>query len=308
MQGVARIFELEPDTILTWLEQAAQHALEVSNYLMHDLELTQVQVDQFRALLGRSEEIAPESTEQNAKKKSRKRWVWAGIDPVSKLLLACVVGDRSASCAQSLIHMIVSMLAVGCMPLFLSDQWSAYGRALLTHFGQWVETPRRSKYGPAPKPRWHPLPGLQYAQVVKKRVKGRVVSVSWKVVYGSWENIKTILSSTVGQIINTAFIERINLTIRQHVPALGRKVSSIAKTEKGLTQQLSLFRAYYNFCLPHLSLRLLLDEPQVTKNGSVKKWQERTPAQAAQITDHRFSMQELLAIRIPPWPDSAQIA
>lgn len=92
------------------------------------------------------------------------RWIWAAIDPVSKLLLATIIGDRSEMSAQRLIHAVVALLAPGCAPLFLSDQWSPYAKALLTHFGHWVEVPRRSKYGPAPKPRWRPLPGLQYAQ------------------------------------------------------------------------------------------------------------------------------------------------
>jgi hypothetical protein len=86
------------------------------------------------------------------------------MDPLSKLWLASVVGDRSLPYAQLLIHAVVLTLAPGVLPLFLSDQLAHYATALLTHFGHWVEVLRRSKYGPAPKPRWEPLPELAYAQ------------------------------------------------------------------------------------------------------------------------------------------------
>lgn len=90
--------------------------------------------------------------------------------------------------------------------------------------------------------------------------------------------------------------------------ALGRKVISLAKTDDGLRAQLSLWRAYYNFCLPHSALRLPLPGPLPTKgNGSPKKWQQRTPAMAAGSTDRIWHMEQLLLFRVPPWP-SAQPA
>jgi IS1 family transposase len=301
LRATARVFEVDPNTIETWLRQAAEHMEAVSHCLIHDLQLTQVQVDELWALLGRQDRAEPS---QNAKRSRAVRWVWVGIDPVSKLMLACVVGGRSVETAQLLTHLIVGLLAPGCMPLFMSDQWAPYATALLTHFGHWVPIPRRHSRGRPPKPRWQPLPGLQYAQVVKHRVKGRVVGVSWRVVYGSLETIEAILKqSGVGKVINTAFIERLNLSIRQGVAALGRKVTSLAKTDDGLRNQLSLWRAYYNFCLPHSTLRLLLPEPQPTKgNGSPIKWQLRTPAMAANLTDRVWRMEELLLFRVPPWP------
>jgi len=220
--------------------------------------------------------------------------------PVSKLMLTFVVSDRSLVCAQLLIHAIVCLLAPGCMPLFLSDQWSSYATALLTHFGHWVQIPQRYPRGRRPKPRWQPLPGLHYAQVVKERVKGRVV-------YGSRQTIETILkNSGIGKVINTAFIERLNLSIRQGVAALGHKVARLTKTDAGLKDLLSLWQAYYNFCLSHVTLRLYLPEPQPTKgSSSPKKWQPRTPAMAAGVTDHIWPMEELLLFRVPPWRQTA---
>jgi IS1 family transposase/transposase-like protein len=297
IRATARVFDLDPNTVEAWLRQAGEHTTAVSRYLIHDLNLTQVQVDELWALLGQQD------GDETSQKQRAKRWVWTGIDPVSKLWLAYIVGDRSQECAQLLIHAIVLLLTPGCFPLFVSDQWSPYGAALLTHFGHWVQTPRRGSRGPLPKPRWQPLPQLQYAQVVKQRLKGRVVSVSHRVIYGSLETVEAILTQSVGRVVNTAFTERLNLSIRQHVSALGRKVATLAKGEAGLDDLLALYRAYYNFCLPHAALRLALPEPQPTKGaGSYQKWTPRTPAMAASITDHVWRMEELLLFRVPPWP------
>lgn len=308
IRATARVFDLDPNTVLEWLRQAAAQMDAVSHYLIHDLQLTQVQVDELWALLGQRD-----VDEQSQHKQRGTRWVWAGLDPVSKLLLAYVVGDRSQETAQVLIHAIMVLLAPGCIPLFVSDQWAAYATAILTHFGHWVAVPRRHPRGRRPKPRWRPLPHLQYAQVVKQRVKGRVVSVTHRVVYGSLEAVHAILQHDgVGQIINTAFIERFNLSLRQHVAALGRKVTSLAQSEAGLDDQLALCGGYYNFCLPHKTLRLPLPEPQPTKGtGSPKKWQPRTPAtrsvlwMAASVTDRVWRLEELLLLRVPPWRQGA---
>lgn len=92
IRKTARVFGLDPNTVESWLRQAAEHVDAVSHYMTNDLQLSQVQVDELWALLGRRDEQAPSDERQRAV-----RWVWAGIDPVSKLMLACVVGDRSRS-------------------------------------------------------------------------------------------------------------------------------------------------------------------------------------------------------------------
>jgi IS1 family transposase/transposase-like protein len=299
IRATARVFDVDPNTVEDWLCQAAEHMEAVSRYLLHDLQLSQIQIDELWALLGRRD---PDESKG-------KRWVWVGTDPDSKLWLASMVGDRTQDCAQLLIHAIHHLLAPGCVPVFLSDQWSAYVSALLTHFGQWVSVPRRHRLGRPPKPRWRPLPDLHYAQLVKKREKGRVVSTSHRIIYGSLEKVEEILQgSGAGQVINTAFIERLNLTIRQHVAALARKVIHLAKTETGLDNQLKLSQGYYNFCLPHTALRLPLPEPQPTKgSGSAKKWQQRSPAVAANVTNQIWKLEELLLFRAPPWQQGLKV-
>jgi hypothetical protein len=109
--------------------------------------------------------------------------------------------------------------------------------------------------------------------------------------------------SVCGRKINTAFIERLNLDIRQRVAAVGRRVNTLCQGEMGLRDQLVLFQVYHNFVLPHASLRQALAEPVATHgSGSAKVWRPCTPAMAAGLTDHVWSLREVLLYRVPPWP------
>ena len=99
-----------------------------------------------------------------------------------------------------------------------------------------------------------------------------------------------------------------NLSIRQHVAAVGRRVSTLCKGEEGLQQQLVLYQVYYNFCLPHASLRHPLLQATLTHGtGSAKRWQPWTPAMAAGLTDHVWTLREVLLFRVPPWPQPAGV-
>ena len=160
---------------------------------------------------------------------------------------------------------------------------------------------------PLPKPRWMPLPQLLYAQVVKTVRRRRLVAVRHRVVFGTLEAVNHVLAP-LGWHINTAFVERLNLTIRQHVAAVGRRVSTLCKGEDGLRQQLAVFHCYYNFCLPHASVRRPLPQPEPTHgSGSAKQWRPWTPAMAAGLTDHVWTLREVLLFRVPPWPQPAGV-
>jgi hypothetical protein len=107
--------------------------------------------------------------------------------------------------------------------------------------------------------------------------------------------------ATRGWTINTSFVERLNLDLRQHVAAIGRRVNTLCKHEAGLRQQLALFHTYHNFVLPHADVRVPLpDGPEGT--AAVKRWQQRTPAMAAGVTNRVWSLREVLLYRVPPWP------
>jgi IS1 family transposase len=230
-------------------------------------------------------------------------WVWAAIDSFTKLWLAVEVGDRSLNMAQRLVHRVVSVLAPGVVPMFLTDQLASYEKALLAHFGCWIE--RVSEKSGRTLRRWMPLERLRYAQVEKKRRRRKIVTVITRVVFGTTEAVASALAA-VEHKINTAFIERLNRTLRAHVPGLGRREEGLAKTKQGLLRRLHLVMGYYNFCLPHLSLQEALSKPIPTKgNGSPKKWMPRTPAMAAGITNHVWTIGEFLLFRVPPWRQEA---
>ena len=158
-----------------------------------------------------------------------------------------------------------------------------------------------------PKPRWMPLPHLLYAQVVKSYRRRRVVRVRHRGVFGTLDRITPQLAAH-GWQINTAFIERVNLTIRQHVAAVGRRVITLCKHEVGIRQQLALYHVYHNFCLPHASLRQPLPQPVLTNGtGSAKLWRPCTPALAAGLTERVWTLREVLLFRVPPWPQPAEV-
>ena len=306
IRAVARVFEVDPNTVLQWLVEVADHATALSRYFLHDVRVTQVQLDELFALLSAVKAGEVSEAEAIQRLSRSPQWVWTAIDPVTKLLLPSNVGDRTLAMAQRVVHQVVQVLAPGCVPLFLTDGFKEYATALLTHCGHWVQLPRRQATGPAPKPRWMPRPHLRYAQVIKTVRRRRLVRVRHRVVFGTLEAVQHVLAAC-GWQINTAFVERLNLSLRQHVAAIGRRVSTLCKGEDGLRQQLGLYHVYYNFCLPHASLRHPLLPPEPTHGtGSAKRWQPRTPAMAAGLTDHVWTLREVLLFRVPPWPQPAQ--
>jgi len=293
--------------VLQWLVEAAEQLQAFSRHVLHDVRVRQVQLDELFALLSAVKAREVSEAEAIERLERSPRWVWVAMDPESKLLLAIDVGNRTLAMAQRFVHHVAQVLAPDCAPLFLTDGFKEYLTALLTHYGHWVQSPRRQAQGPAPKPRWMPLPGLLYAQVVKTVRRRRLVDVQHRVVFGSLEAVNHVLAP-LGWHINTAFVERINLTIRQHVAAVGRRVSTLCKGEDGLLQQLAVFHCYYNFCLPHASVRRPLPQPEPTHgSGSATQWRPWTPAMAAGLTDHIWTLREVLLYRVPPWPQPAGV-
>jgi IS1 family transposase len=302
IRGTARVFEVDPSTVLQWLVGAAELLRAFSQHVLQGIRVRQVQLDELFALLSAVKTGEVSEAEAITRLERSPQWVWVAMDPESKLLLALDVGDRTGAMAQCVGHHVAQVLAPDCVPLFLTDGFREYLTALLTHYGHWVQPARRQDKGPAPKPRWMPLPELLYAQVVKTVRRRRLVDAKPRVVFGSLEAVNHILAP-LGWHINTAFVERMNLTIRQHVAAVGRRVSTLCKGEDGLRQQLAVFHCYDNFCLPHTSLRQPLPQPEPTNGtGSAKPWRPCMPAMVVGLTDRVWSLQEVLLFRVPPWP------
>ncbi len=304
IRATARVFEVAPNTVLAWLVEAAEQLRAFSAHFLCKVHVNQLQLDELYAVL--REVKAGEISEDEAITRLERSpyWVWTAMDPQSKLLVVIAVGTRTLEMAQRVVHQVVQVLAPGCVPLFLTDGFREYMTALLAHFGHWMQPERRQDKGPRPKPRWMPLPALLYAQVVKSYRRRRIVGVKHRVVFGTLEQVHQVLVAC-GRKINTAFVERLNLDIRQRVAAVGRRVNTLCQGEDGLRHQLTVYHAYYNFCLPHASLRQPLLVPELTNgSGSAKVWRPCTPAMAAGLTDHVWALKEVLLSRVPPWPQA----
>src|SRR5919197_133276 len=152
IRAVARVFEVDPNTVLQWLVAAADQLQAFSQYFLHDVRVTQLQLDELFALLSavKAGEISHHKALQRLSRSPH--WVWVAMDPVTKVLRAIDVGDRTLAMAQRLVHQVVQVLAPGCVPLFLTDGFREYTTALLPHYGQWVQPARRQATGPAPQP------------------------------------------------------------------------------------------------------------------------------------------------------------
>ncbi len=220
-------------------------------------------------------------------------WVWCAFDPINKVLPVFVVGKRTMENAKKLIAMLDDVTD-DTIPFFTSDELRHYERALLETYGILQEESRHiGQRGRRAKPKLIPPPELRYAQVVKKRNKGRVVSIETAIVFGDPEEVKSRLAaSPVSNSINTSFVERNNLTLRQSCRRLTRGANGFSKELSKLESQLYLASGYYHFVKTHLGLR------QKAVDGT-RKWQQRTPALAAQISDHIWSTRELLVYRVP---------
>jgi IS1 family transposase len=302
IRATARVFEVAPNTVLHWLVEAAEQLTAFSASFLCEVHVQQLQLDELYAVLSAVKEGAISEAKAIKRLSRSPHWVWVALDPVTKLLVAIDVGERTQAMAQRVVHHVSQVLAPDCAPLFVTDGFRAYLTALLTHYGQWLQPPRRQVSGRLPKPRWMPLPRLLYAQVIKTTRRRRLVRLTRRVVFGTQEAVEQRLAAC-GWQINTSFVERANLSIRQHVAAVGRRVATLCKGEDGIRQQLMVYHTYYNFCLPHSSLRQPLPVPDITHgSGSATLWRPCTPAMAAGLTDHVWSLKEVLLYRVPPWP------
>ena len=192
------------------------------------MHLEQLQLDELDAVL-RARKAGEISDAEAMKRLERSpSWVWTAMDPTSKLLLVVEVGSRTLAMAQRVVHQVPRVLAPDCVPLCLTDGLKDYTTALLTHFGYWLQAERRQNKGPMPKPRWMPLPELLYAQIVKSYRRRRLVGVTHRIVFGTQLAIEQVLAAC-GWTINTAFVERLNLDIRQRVAAIGRRVNTLCQ-------------------------------------------------------------------------------
>src|SRR5215510_11236362 len=194
IRAVARVFAVDPNTVLGWLVEAAAHLKAFSGYFLHNVAAEQVQMDELFALLSAGKDGEVREAEAITRLSRSPHWVWVALDPVCKLLLAVDVGARTLTMAQRLVHQVTQVLAPDCAPLFLTDGLRDYLTALVTHYGQWMQLGRRQAEDTRPRLRWLPQPCLLYAQVVKAYRRRRLVGVKHQVIFGAAQTIEAILA------------------------------------------------------------------------------------------------------------------
>src|SRR5262249_58851977 len=132
--GTVGVFEVDANTVLQWLVEAAGQLRAFSQHFLHDIQVRQVQLDELFALLSAVKDGAVSAADAIARLERMSQWVWVAVDPESQLLLALDVGDRTLALAQRLVHHVAQVLAPDCAPLFLTDGFREYVTALLTHY------------------------------------------------------------------------------------------------------------------------------------------------------------------------------
>ena len=281
-------------TVLEWLRRAAQKAEEINAHLLRELPVTQVQLDEMWNFIRRkhAQQAGPdgESTEMS---EDGRQWVWLSFAPEFRLILAAFVGPRTFDSALQLIQRTAAVV-LG-VPCFFSDGFSCYLSALIAVYHTLKTFPRTGKPGRPKQPVKETHPELVYGQVIKKKQKGRLQELVYRIRCGSQR------LEALGLSISTSLLERLNLTLRHALAPLVRKSGNFCKDRIQMRRRVVLFQAFYNFARPHMSLRVPLPGQEPHAAGLLQpKWCHRTPGMAAGLTDHVWTFRELLTAKFEP--------
>ena len=207
------------------------------------------------------------------------------MDAQTKLAVSLVIGPRTQVNAEALWHDFAQRTDHELPELITTDEYRVYAGAILKAYGLVQPAPRTGKPGRPRQPRLVPPPALVYAMVHKLRRQGRVVQVTIRRVWGTARQLaRALAQSAVSAHVNTSFVERFHATVRQHNSRKARKVYTFSKTFVQHHAMSWFAVSYYNFCRPHLGLRL--------QEGG--HWRVRTPAMAAGVSDHAWSLHEFM--------------
>ncbi len=259
-------FGLQPQTIRAWLEAAGRHAQAVHHeQVVQPRDLGQVQADEVRV-----------------KTQCGIIWMAMALMVSSRLWLGGVISTRrDQALIRRLVHLVAACAVVAPL-LVVVDGFSSYVEAVRRTFRT------REHHGGRGAPRKVPWPALCLGQVVKEYAGKRVVGVTRGLRQGSSAVAARLLAQTPGcRVLNTAYIERLNGTFRARLAPLARRTHHLVHRKEVLHAGMYLVGALYNFCTVHASL-------------AMASGQQRTPAMAAGLTDHCWSVAELLWHRVPP--------
>ena len=273
IQAIVHAFGLDERTVASWRDRAGRHCQQVHQALVPQgqLDAHHVQVDEIRV-------------------KGRRMIAWMGLALMvsTRLWLGGVV---SVHRDRRLADRLLSQVRACCRPLqailVCTDGWAAYPGSIRRAFREKVR--RTAGRGRACLQVW---PQLCIATVIKRTEKKRVVEVLRKMTLGTLEQANALLQVSLGgTVLNTAFIERFNGTMRERLAALTRKCRHAAHRLEALETGMYLIGCTYNLCFPHHELS------QAKHVGS-----PCTPAMAAGLTDHVWSVWEVLAYKVAPAP------
>jgi transposase-like protein/IS1 family transposase len=275
LQAIVAAFNLDERTVHNWQARAGQHCERLHNHLVEQpRDLGHVQVD-----------------EVCVKQQGQIVWLAMAIQVATRLWLGATLSiHRDEALLTALLQKIRACAL--CRPLLVCvDGWRAYPSVLQKVFREAVPVRGMGR------PRLRLWDGLVIAQVVKQYERGRVRGVVHRIAQGTATQVETLLTRTQsGGVINTAFIERLNATFRARLYGLVRRGRSLTKQISTLQPGVYLVGTVYNFCTFHASLSV----PLLMGSRGRVHWVRRTPAMAAGITDHGWSVQELMLYRVPP--------
>jgi len=285
VQAIVKAFGLDERTVSDWHERAGKHCQSVHEHFVENSQqdLQQVQADEIKV-----------------KTQKGSYWMALAMAVRTRLWLGGVVGrKRDLDLIQALVDKVRAIAL--CRPLLLAvDGLASYVTAFRLAFRSKLPH-RRGEIG---RCKMVPWAGIAIVQVVKQCVEG-ILTIDRRIVQGSQEMVERLIKTTQqGKgMINTAFIERLNATFRQRLNNLARRTRTLARRSETLTAGMYLAGCFYNFCDFHHSLRLKLS---VGNYGY--HWVQRTPAIAANLTDHQWTPAELFAFKVPlpRWKPPAQ--
>jgi IS1 family transposase len=211
-------------------------------------------------------------------------WDHVALDPEHRLVVSVVPGKRTEEKTHQLVQDFRERTGGRIMNLMTSDEYPVYKAAILEAYGVEKEFPRTGRRGRPRKPVKVLPKGLKYATVHKERENGRVLKVTTRVIFGTLAAVLAALAlSLVSKLVNTVFVERHNGSDRHRNRRKVRKTCAFSK-DWGVHEAMTYFTMYsYNFCWPVRTLRVKVAERQ---------YEQRTPAMAAGLTDHIWTIQE----------------
>lgn len=272
MAAAGRIFGHHASTFSRWIERVGQHSERLHERLLFRMVDTgHVQLDELVT---------------KVRMRDGHLWLWTAITAHSKLIMAVHLGGRTIEDACVLIHRMSQRLVAGCLPVFTTDGLNQYFYGLTAHFGFWNRPTRARKY------HWFPDPRLLYAQLRKVR-SGRSVRFLYSIMrLGKRADlIGALLTQGLSGKMQTAYVERANLTLRELIAPLSRRTWSLSYDEYHLWRHLQWGLAYYHFARSHQSLRVRVRGPS--------KYRHRTPTMAAGLTRRRWSVVDILTLPMP---------